>query len=428
MADQQHDERRTIPVTEEALVVERRTVDVGTVSISSNTETRNVVVDEPVFVEELHIERHRIDRPVSLHTPPVTRTEGDTTVIPVLEEVVVVEKRLMLREEVRITRIRRAQATRQVVPLRREEVHVQRSTADHATRSPPDPLPTDPAGVKMNQSVVAVFENRTEAESARHELIAQGIPMDRTELYLGTDADPAPGARSQGEPPEQSEGGIGHFFRSMFGLEDDRPDHYEEAARRGHATLIAHAADEEESDRIQQLLERHNAIDIDEQASQWQSEGQRQARQMPQGMSDAASTDTASIPVIEEELQVGKREVERGRVRVYSRVMERPVEESVTLREESASISRQPVDRPATEADMRAFQEGSMEIRETAEVPVVQKQARVVEEVEVGKQVQERTEKVRDSVRKTEVQVEEDAAPAAAQSERTPPKGKSKPR
>ena len=143
MADQQHDERRTIPVTEETLVVERQTIDVGVVNVSRSTETRHVVVEEPVFVEELHIERNRIDRPVSLHAPPVTRTEGDTTIIPVLEEVMVVEKRLMLREEVRITRVRRAHDARQVVPLRREEVHVERSAADPATRSPPDPVTTD---------------------------------------------------------------------------------------------------------------------------------------------------------------------------------------------------------------------------------------------------------------------------------------------
>ena len=143
MADQQHDdERRTIPVTEEALVIERRTVDVGAVNVSRSTETRRVVVDEPVFVEELHVERTRIDRPVSMHSPPVTRTEGETTIIPILEEILVVEKRLVLREELRITRTRRKQNTRQVVPLRREEVHVERATADPAARSSRDPDPT----------------------------------------------------------------------------------------------------------------------------------------------------------------------------------------------------------------------------------------------------------------------------------------------
>jgi uncharacterized protein (TIGR02271 family) len=136
----------------------------------------------------------------------------------------------------------------------------------------------------------------------------------------------------------------------------------------------------------------------------------------------------ATIPVVEEHVAVGKREIEGGRVRVYTRVLERPVEESVQLHEERARIERRPVDRPATEADMAtAFKEGSMEIRERTEVPVVQKQARVVEEVRVGKDVRERTETVRDTVHKTDVRVEQqEAAPMAADSEK--PRRSDKPR
>lgn len=112
------------------------------------------------------------------------------------------------------------------------------------------------------------------------------------------------------------------------------------------------------------------------------------------------------IPVVEEELQVGKREVEQGGVRVSSRVEERPVEEQVNLREEHVRVERRPVDRPVGNAE-NAFQEGTIEITERAEVPVVAKQARVVEEVVIGKEVSERTETVRDTVRKTDVNVEE---------------------
>ena len=120
---------RTIPVTEDVLVVGRRTVDVGTVRVSKTTETRQAIVDEPVVTEELQIERRRLDRFVSSDEPPPIRTEGDTTVIPVLEEVLVVEKRLMLREEVRITRVRRVGHSPQEVELRRERVHVERSVS-----------------------------------------------------------------------------------------------------------------------------------------------------------------------------------------------------------------------------------------------------------------------------------------------------------
>jgi len=117
---------------------------------------------------------------------------------------------------------------------------------------------------------------------------------------------------------------------------------------------------------------------------------------------------TAAIPVVEEEVSIGKREVERGGVRVRTEVQERPVQEQVNLREEHVRVERRPVDRPASEADIaRAQQAGTIEVREKAEQPVVQKQARVVEEVRVGKEATERTETVRDTVRKTDVQVEE---------------------
>jgi uncharacterized protein (TIGR02271 family) len=112
------------------------------------------------------------------------------------------------------------------------------------------------------------------------------------------------------------------------------------------------------------------------------------------------------IPVVEEELQVGTREIERGGVRVYSHVTEQPVEQQVHLRDERVTVERRPVDRPATEGDLAAFKEGTIELAETHEEAVVHKQARVVEEVVIDKEAQERTETVRDTVRRTEVDVE----------------------
>ena len=113
-----------------------------------------------------------------------------------------------------------------------------------------------------------------------------------------------------------------------------------------------------------------------------------------------------SIPIIEENLEVGKRTVQTGGVRLRSRIVERPVEETLRLREERVNIERNTVDRPATEADFTAFKEGEIEMIERAEVPVVSKQARVIEEVSLGKEVNERSETISDTVRKTEVDVE----------------------
>lgn len=112
------------------------------------------------------------------------------------------------------------------------------------------------------------------------------------------------------------------------------------------------------------------------------------------------------LPVIEEQLQVGKREVEQGGARVRTHIEERPVEETVNLREEHVTVERRPVNRPVGEADIAAFEEGTIEVMERAEQPVVSKQARVIEEVNIGKEVSEHQETVRDTVRRTDVEID----------------------
>jgi uncharacterized protein (TIGR02271 family) len=113
------------------------------------------------------------------------------------------------------------------------------------------------------------------------------------------------------------------------------------------------------------------------------------------------------IPIVEEELRVGKREVESGGVRVNTRIEETPVNEQVTLREETVDVHRKPVDRPLGDADLSNFQEGSFEVRERSEQAIVDKQARVVEEVHIKKNVEERTETIQDTVRRTDVDVDQ---------------------
>jgi uncharacterized protein (TIGR02271 family) len=112
------------------------------------------------------------------------------------------------------------------------------------------------------------------------------------------------------------------------------------------------------------------------------------------------------VPVVEEELQIGKRAVETGGVRVHTGVTETPVREDVRLHEEHVNVERRPVNRELRPEDMKAFQEGTIEMREMAEEAVVAKKARVVEEVVVGKQATERTEHISDTVRRTDVEIE----------------------
>jgi uncharacterized protein (TIGR02271 family) len=203
------------------------------------------------------------------------------------------------------------------------------------------------------------------------------------------------------------------------GVDENDAHAYAEGIRRGGALVTVRASDTE-VDRIVDILDDEGTVDFDERETTWRFEGWTGAGATTadtttatgatglteRTLSTARETDEV-IPVAEEELHVGKREVNRGRVRLHSRVIERPVQEQVTLREEHVDIERRPVDRPLSDAD-RAFQERTIEAEERREEAVVSKEARVVEEVVVRKEADQRTETISDTVRKTEVDVEDD--------------------
>jgi uncharacterized protein (TIGR02271 family) len=120
------------------------------------------------------------------------------------------------------------------------------------------------------------------------------------------------------------------------------------------------------------------------------------------------NADEVAIPVTEEELKVGKRTVRSGGVRIHSHIVEKPVEETIALREEHVSVERRPVNRPVNDAERTAaFKEEVIETEEVREEAVVSKEARVVEEVVVGKKTTEHEETVRDTVRRTDVEIEQ---------------------
>ena len=123
------------------------------------------------------------------------------------------------------------------------------------------------------------------------------------------------------------------------------------------------------------------------------------------GMTTGTVAGEQVIPVVQEDLVVGKREVDRGGVRIYSHMVEQPVSADVTLRDERIVVDRTAVNRAATAADFTTGT-GVMELNATGEEAVVGKTSRVVEEVRVGKQASEHTEKINETVRHTEVDVE----------------------
>jgi len=198
------------------------------------------------------------------------------------------------------------------------------------------------------------------------------------------------------------------------GISESDAEYYAEGVKRGGVLVTVRTTDQL-SDRASEILDDAGARDVEEKSREWRSSGweprvsdvtDRTSRNTADTTGTRRAQGDQSIPVVEESIRVGKREVQKGGVRVYSHLVERPVEEQVTLRDETVKVERRPVDRPASEADFQAFKEGTIELRETDEEAVVQKTARVVEEIVVGKDVNQRTETVRDTVRKTDVKVD----------------------
>lgn len=134
-----------------------------------------------------------------------------------------------------------------------------------------------------------------------------------------------------------------------------------------------------------------------------------------------SGTQEEVIPVYEEELKVGKRVVEQGHVRVRVYTVERPVQEGVTLREERVAVERRPVDRPTSGAG-EAFRERTIDVTTHREEPVLAKDARVKEEIVVRKEADQRTETVRDTVRRSEVEIEDDRTTASGSGTPSAPK------
>jgi uncharacterized protein (TIGR02271 family) len=311
----------------------------------------------------------------------------------------------------------------------------------------------------MSHTLAAVFDNRADAERARDELISSGIANVQLNASSSSTANAASttttGSTSASSTSTTGEHSVGdsikNFFGNLFGDDDDDRVVYGEAVNRGNVVLTVETATQDDVERAADIVERFGPIDIDEHRSQWEASGwnpgsarssggallsaSQQSGNLQgsslsgtqsgsldtsvtgtqgsvQGYTDSgalqrADTESQVIPVIQEELRVGKRTVQRGGVRIYQRTVETPVSESVSLREEHVNVERRPVDRPIDPSQVGAFKETSFELRESAEEAVVQKTARVVEEVLVGKEVTQRTDQITDSVRRTEVDVEQ---------------------
>jgi len=188
------------------------------------------------------------------------------------------------------------------------------------------------------------------------------------------------------------------------GVPEEHAHAYAEGIRRG-GTLVTVRTEPRFVDKAVDILDDDGTVDMEERATSWRNEGWT-GRYAGAGSSSVRPEQSGSIPVVEEELKVGKRQVSGGRVRVHSHVVEKPVQEQVTLTDERVQVERHAVNRPVTTAD-RLMQDRTIEATERREEAVVSKDAKVKEEVRLRKDSDRHTETVRDTVRNTKVEVDD---------------------
>lgn len=290
----------------------------------------------------------------------------------------------------------------------------------------------------MSQTITALYDNHADATAAQSKLLALGIPAGSIKILSGTQTTQTSTSNTGTKPDE----GFWGSLKELFMPEEDRYA-YSEGLNRG-GTMLSVTTDAAHVDQVFDIVEEHGSVDLDEREATWRKEGwsgyQAGAAGTASGATattgalrnptstevaggttatqaagateavaahGAAQTGTDYIPVVEERLNVGKRMVESGRVRVRSYVVEEAVSENVTLHDETVQVDRRVVDRAVTPGDEALFADKVIEATEMREQVVVSKDARVVGEVGIRKDATQRTETVSDKVRHTEVEVED---------------------
>ena len=296
------------------------------------------------------------------------------------------------------------------------------------------------------QTITAMYDTRAYADQAAAMLKQAGVSGSDITISPDTARDEL-GSKGQYAEPQGT--GFWASLDKMFGGTEDH-DTYTEGLRRGGTLLTAHV-DEAHVDRAVEILEQYGSVDLDERETSWRSEGwtggstaaamatptavgagamglamtkttapttvvTNELRTTAPALKAAVPVQTTArtgnddvVQVVEERLNVGKRSVNRGKVRLHAYVVENAVSENVSLRDETVTIDRRPVDRaiPVGELGVDAFKDRTIEMEEIDEEAVVGKSARVVEEIGIRKNATDRTETVRDTLRSTKVDIED---------------------
>jgi stress response protein YsnF len=250
--------------------------------------------------------------------------------------------------------------------------------------------------------IVGVFESRAAAQQARARLTSAGVSEDN--IYLS--------GEEASLREERREGQTGGFFDWLIGgnsLGRDR-DWYQGNVTGGRTAVSVLADEGHDESWLADQLAQAGAVELEDdetaaagvqgkdRAAQFSAEGAVSGAESAQ----SGGTTEEVIPVAKEELEVGKRTTET-RHRVRTRVVERPVEADVRLKDERVVVERRPASGARSESGL---QDRDVEVIERHEEPVVSKRAGAQEEVVIRKEGGERTEKVRDTLRETKVDVE----------------------
>lgn len=279
-------------------------------------------------------------------------------------------------------------------------------------------------GSARSTTVTGFFDNRVDAETAAERLRGLGCPQVRVTEGQGDAAD------AVAEDPAEPRGLFERLGDFLF-PEEDRST-FAEGLSRGGFLVTTTGLSSAMYDVVMDALEDAGAVDIDERAANWRSEGWSSGDIGTSGLSgmsesglqaggtsglsavlgastrsDGAEDTDETVPVVQERLRVGKRDTSHGRVRVRSYVVEEPVTETVRLEAERVEVERRPVDRAVGSGDGDLFAERSIEAEEFAQEAVVSKEARVVEEVSLHRSHDSHDETISDTVRRTEVEVDD---------------------
>lgn len=230
----------------------------------------------------------------------------------------------------------------------------------------------------MSTTIIAMYDDANKAKQVVEEIVRTGISREAVDVLQGNG--------------NGSSSVVGKL--TDCGVEEREAKIFAEALGDG-GSMIAVQAPEDSAEDTFEIMNRHGARDLDQLVAEAEGPEQKQEQQK-------------SVPVVEEQVSIGKRKVLRGGVRVTSKVTERPVEETVKLREETVEVEQNKADRKLSpEEAEKAFKEQQVELAETAEEAVISKEARVVGEVSLSKSAAEREETVQATARRTDVKVEE---------------------